>query len=165
MQIDIHEDVEDIEYFVPGDTVWDQRLGEVFLARPVAALDVVSQLIEPRRTAATHIAPVIATGIVNNGHHDVFARRLGIEILEAFRSAGPTDDVYCPRLPAVPPLLVIVRIVENAVADLLAIDLMDSKRLALFYFEGPAVAGGDDEFVGDRTWQVSHCLRSLWVQS
>jgi hypothetical protein len=61
-------------------------------------------------------------------------------------------------------LAVVMGVVKYAVADLLAVDLMDPENLAFFDLERAPVTGGNDEFV-DQTTRQCHCFRSLWVQS
>src|SRR5581483_6787746 len=87
--------------------------------------------------------------ILERCEHDVLARGLRVEMLEALRRAGAEDDVDRPALADVEPFLGVVGVVEDTVADLAARDLVDAQHLTLLDHEGAAVARRDHELFDD----------------
>ena len=160
VQADVHEHVEDVEDVVAREPVGCQRLGQVLLARAVIG-EVVAQLVEPGRAAPAHVAPMVGDGVLDHAQHHVLARRLGIEVLERFRRPGAEDPVDRPALADVEHLAVVVGVVEHAVADLAALDLVDAQDLALGDLDRTALARRDDELGGGRPGHIPGHLLGL----
>ena len=163
MQADVHEHVEDVEDVVAREAVGRQRLGQVLLARAVIG-EVVAQLVEPGRAAPAHVAPVVGDGVLDHAQHHVLARRLGIEVLERFRRPGAEDPVDRPALADVEHLAVVLGVVEHAVADLAALDLVDAQDLAPGDPDRAALARRDDELGGGRPGHLLGLVDQPWAE-
>ena len=87
VQVDVHKYVENIDDVVAGDPVRLESFSEVFLTAPVVR-SFISQLVQPGSAPSPAVAPMISDRIFEYCEHDVFAGRLGVEVLEILGSTS-----------------------------------------------------------------------------